>query len=45
MLDLTAPIFLNLKQGFIPGEEYLATNSLFTVKGVTYVMTTLGNLY
>ncbi|AOX43916.1 hypothetical protein S100390_v1c05790 [Spiroplasma sp. NBRC 100390] len=45
MLDLTAPIFLNLKQGFIPGEEYLATNSLFAVKGVTYVMTTLGNLY
>ncbi|MBW3059083.1 hypothetical protein D6D54_07025 [Spiroplasma poulsonii] len=45
ILDLTTPIFLNLKQGFSPGEEYLTTNSLFTAKGVTYLMTTLGNLY
>ncbi|WHQ36505.1 hypothetical protein [Spiroplasma sp. SV19] len=45
MLDLTTPTFPNLKQGFIPGEQYLITNSLFTAKGVTYVMTTLGNLY
>lgn len=44
-LDLTTPIFLNLKEWFIPGEEYLTTNSLFTAKGVTYVMTTFGNLY